>query len=139
MSDLITSVLKNLGCSYCQEYEFQENYNKENHKSWSLYLKEYEMYSAMILYNDKLKKDISYIINKGESVFLLDENNEILVKLEFISKSDDEKTSILVPTDEYQSFYEKIEQLDKKFDKDLNAQFIGNYNIKKCTEKKIDR
>jgi hypothetical protein len=139
MSDLITSVLKNLGCSYCQEYEFQENYNKENYKSWSLYLKEYEMYSAMILYNDKLKKDISYIINKGESVFLLDENNEILVKLEFISKSDDEKTSILVPTDEYQSFYEKIEQLDKKFDKDLNAQFIGNYNIKKCTEKKIDR
>ena len=100
MSDLITSVLKNLGCSYCQEYEFQENYNKENYKSWSLYLKEYEMYSAMILYNDKLKKDISFIINKGESVFLLDENNEILVKLEFISKSDDEKTSILVPTDE---------------------------------------
>jgi len=132
MSDLITSVLKNLGCSYCQEYEFQENYNKENYKSWSLYLKEYEMYSAMILYNDKLKKDISFIINKGESVFLLDENNEILVKLEFISKSDDEKTSILVPTDEYQSFYEKIEQLDKTFNKDLNAQFIGNYNIKKC-------
>jgi hypothetical protein len=132
MSDLITSVLKNLGCSYCQEYEFQENYNKENYKSWSLYLKEYEMYSAMILYNDKLKKDISFIINKGESVFLLDENNEILVKLEFISKSDDEKTSILVPTDEYQSFYEKIEQIDKTFDKDLNAQFIGNYNIKKC-------
>ena len=95
------------------------------------------MYSAMILYNDKLKKDISYIINKGESVFLLDENNEILVKLEFISKSDDDKTSILVPTDEYQSFYEKIEQLDKKFDKDLNAQFIGNYNIKKCIEKKL--
>ena len=132
MSDLVTSILKNLGCSYCQEYEFQENYNKENYKSWSLYLKEYEMYSAMILYNDKLKKDISFIINKGESVFLLDENNEILVKLEFISKSDDELTSILVPTDEYQSFYEKIEQLDKTFDKDLNAQFIGNYNIKKC-------
>ena len=69
MSELLTNILKNIGCSYCQEYEYQENINY--FKSWKLYLKEYEMYSAMILYNDKLKKDISHIIKKNDSIFLL--------------------------------------------------------------------
>ena len=135
MTEFITNILKNLGCSHCQEYEFQENYNKEDMKSWKLYLKEYEMYSAMLLYNDKLKKDISYIIKKNEYICLLDDKDEIFIKLEFISKSDDENNSILVPTDDYQELYEKIEQMDKIYDKDLNAYLIGIYNIKKYSEK----
>lgn len=132
MPELLTEFLKNLGCSYCQEYEFQENYNKDNFKEWKLFLKEYDMYSAMILYNNKLSQDISYIINKNDSIFLLDNDDKTILKLEFIAKSEDDKTSILVPTDEYQDFYEKIEQMDKKFDKDLNAHYIGTFNIKKC-------
>lgn len=131
MSELLTNFLKNLGCSHCQEFEFHENYNKENFKSWKLYLKEYDMYSAMILYNEKLNKDISYIINKNESIFLLDDNNEIFLKLEYISFNEDDNTSILVPTDEYQESYEKIENMEKTFDKTLNAYYIGTFNIKK--------
>ena len=129
MADFITNFLKNLGCSQCQEYEFQET-NKENLKSWKLYLKEYEMYSAMILYNDILKKDISYIINKNESIFLLDENDKIYIKLEFIAKSED-NTSILVPGDEYQELYEQIGNMEKTYDKDMNAYLIGTFNIRK--------
>ena len=132
MAEFITNILKNLGCSHCQEYEFQENYSKENMKSWKLYLKEYELYSAMLLYNDKLKKDISFIIKKNECIYLLDDKDEIFIKLEFISKSEDDNTSILVPTDDYQELYEKIEQMDKTYDKDLDAYLIGIYNIKKC-------
>jgi len=130
MADFITNFLKNLGCSQCQEYEFQET-NKENLKSWKLYLKEYEMYSAMILYNDILKKDISYIINKNESIFLLDENDKIYIKLEFIAKSEDNNTSILVPGDEYQELYEQIGNMEKTYDKDMNAYLIGIFNIRK--------
>jgi hypothetical protein len=130
MTDFITSILKNLGCSHCQEYEFQENYNKENMKFWKLYLKEYEMYSAMLLYNDNLKKDISYLIKKNECVYLLDDKDEIFIKLEFISKSEDDHNSILVPTDDYQELYESIEQMNKIYDKDLDAYLIGIYNIK---------
>ena len=119
-----------MGCSHCQEYEFQEN-NKENYKEWKLYLKEYEMYSAMILYNPKLKKDISYLISKNETIILYQkENNEIFLKLEYIL-SDENNNSILVPTDEFQDIYEKIEQLEKEFDKDRNAYYIGIFNIKK--------
>jgi len=131
MTEFITNILKNLGCSHCQEYEFQENYNKENMKSWKLYLKEYEMYSAMLLYNDNLKKDISYIIKKNECIYLLKDDDEIFIKLEFISKSDDNNYSILVPTDDYQELYEKIEQMDKTYDKNLDAYLIGIYHIKK--------
>jgi hypothetical protein len=137
MSDLLTNILKNLGCSYCQEYEFQENFTKENYKSWNLYLKEYELYSAMILYNENLKKDISYLISKNESLFLLNESNEIVCKLEFISVNEEDNNPILVVTDEYQEFYESIENMDKKYDEVLNASFIGTYNVKKCT--KIDK
>jgi len=130
MTEFLTIFLKNLGCSHCQEYEFQENYNKEHMKSWKLYLKKYEMYSAMLLYNDNLKKDISYIIKKNECIYLL-KDDEIFIKLEFISKSDDNNYSILVPTDDYQDLYEKIEQMDKTYDKNLDAHLIGIYHIKK--------
>lgn len=128
MSELLTNILKNIGCSYCQEYEYQENINY--FKSWKLYLKEYEMYSAMILYNDKLKKDISHIIKKNDSIFLLADNN-IVLKLEYISNESD-NNAILVPTDEYNEFYEKIEEMNKSFDNNLKAYYIGTFDIEKC-------
>ena len=131
MAEFITNILKNLGCSHCQEYEFQNNFNKENMKSWKLYLKEYDMYSAMLLYNDNLKKDISHILKKNESVYLLDDNDQVFIKLEYISKSEDNNNSILVPTDDYQELYENIEQMNKTYDKDLDAHLIGIYNIRK--------
>lgn len=130
MFDSLSSFLKHLGCSHCQEFEFQQNYNKENFKDWDLYLKEYEMYSAMILYNKKLDKDISHIIDLDSSIFLLDKENNTYMKLEYISKKENE--SILVPTDEYQELYETIENMDKKFDSKINGYYIGTYNIKKC-------
>lgn len=130
MVDLLNNILKNIGCSHCQEFEFQDM-NKEIYKDWKLYLKEYDMYSAMILYNNKLKKDISYLINKNENIILLDrESKDIFLKLEFII-NDEYNNSILVPTDEYLNMYEKIEQLDKEFDKEQNAYYIGTYNVKK--------
>lgn len=132
MSDLLTLFLKNLGCSHCQEFEFQENYNKENLKSWKLYLKKYDMYSAMILYNSKLDKDISYLLNKNESLLLLKEDGEVYIKLEYISNNDEDKSAILVPTDEYIELYEAIESMDKKYDKKMNGYYIGKYDIKKC-------
>lgn len=130
MTEFITKFLKNLGCSQCQEYEFQE-LNETNLKEWKLYLKEYEMYSAMILYNDNLKKDISYIIKKNETIFLLDSNDNIYIKLEYISQNEIDNMAILVPTDEYQEIYENIGNMDKKFDKEFNAYLIGTFNIKK--------
>jgi hypothetical protein len=131
MIEFITNILKKIGCSNCQEYELQEDYDKENMKFWKLYLKEYEMFSAMLLYNDNLKKDISYIIKKNECILLLNDKDEIFIKLEFVSKSEDDNNSILVPTDDYKELYEKIEQMDKTYDKDLDAYLIGVYKIKK--------
>ena len=90
------------------------------------------MYSAMILYNSKLNKDISYLIAKNDSLLLLNEEGETYIKLEYISNNDEDKTAILVPTDEYQELYEAIESMDKKFDKKMNAYYIGKYDIKKC-------
>jgi len=90
------------------------------------------MYSAMILYNNKLKKDISNIININECIILLNDKNEPYIKLEYIAKSDDKINSILVPTHDYQELYQSIEHMEKKFDKDINAYFIGEFEIKKC-------
>ena len=62
MRELLTKILNNLNCnsSYCQEYEY--NVNSENFCSWKLYVKTYEMYSALLLYNEVLNKDISEIL-----------------------------------------------------------------------------
>jgi len=139
MSELITSILKNIGCSYCQEYQFEESYNKNNFKGWKLYLKEYDMYSAMILYNEKLEKDISHYFKKGENIFLLNDKEEIVLKLEYLSDNESEKTeilninknAILVPTEEYQEFYENIEAMEKSFDAKLKAYYIATYDVKR--------
>jgi len=145
MNELITSFLKNIGCSYCQEYQFEESYNKKNFKGWKLYLKEYDMYSAMILYNEKLEKDISHYFKKGENIFLLNDKEEIVLKLEYLSDNESEKenektgisnkninkNAILVPTEEYQEFYENIEAMEKSFDAKLKAYYIATYDVKK--------
>ena len=132
MTEFITMFLKNLGCSHCQEFEFQENYNHENFKSWKLYIKEYEMYSAMILYNDILKKDISYLIPKNDCILLYNQKNELFIKLEYIARSDDNQYSILVATDEYQELYETFQELNKVFDPQMDAYCIGTFCVKKC-------
>ena len=131
MIDFLNGLLKNFNCSNCTDNDFNDTYSKDNYKSWKLYLKEYELYSAMILYNNKLNKDISYLISKNESILLLNDNNEIYIKLEYISINDD-NIPILIPTDDYQELYESIENMEKSFDKDLNAHYIGTFNIKKC-------
>ena len=53
----IQQFLKNSGCSYCQENDYTDP--KENYTNWSLYIKEYEMYSSLILYHEKQKMVIS--------------------------------------------------------------------------------
>ena len=95
------------------------------------------MYSAMILYNEKLDKDISHYFKKGENIFLLNDKQEIILKLEYLSDNESEKTdnlnktAILVPTEEYQEFYEKIEAMEKSFDPKLKAYYISTYDVKR--------
>ena len=132
MTEYITSFLKNLGCSQCQEFEFENS--KEYSKDWKLYLKEYEMYSAMVLYNDNPKKTISNIFSKNDSFILFDEDDKVYIKLEYISINEEDGNAILVPTDEYQELYQNIESMTKKYDKTLKAYYIGTYKIKKASK-----
>ena len=61
MLSSIQTFLKNTGCSYCQENDFSDD--KNINKNWSLYLKESDMYSSLVLYNKDSKKDISHYCN----------------------------------------------------------------------------
>ncbi len=138
MADFIIDILKYLKCSDCHS-DFETNININNItntnkidilKNWKLYLKEYEMYSSMILYNELLNKDISYIINKNESILLLNEDNSIYLKLEYISNNEHDNSPILVPTEDYEDLYNNIESSEKIFDNKLNAYYIGIFNLK---------
>ena len=129
MKDLLTKILNNLNCSgsYCQEYEY--NVNSENFVSWKLYIKEYEMYSALLLYNDVLKKDISDVFIDKTFIELM-QNDKVFIKLDIITKpNNDNKYSILVPNEEYIEIYKNIESMNKKYEKDIDAYYIGTYNI----------
>lgn len=131
MSEFITNLLKNLGCLHLSDSE-NDFIKTDNSKNWKLYLKKYDMFSAMTLFNESLNKDISYLLNINESIFLLDNNNEIFLKLEYITKNEEDNCPILVLTDDYNELYEKVDKMDKIFDKNINGYFIGNFNIKKC-------
>ena len=129
MRELLTKILNNLNCnsSYCQEYEY--NVNSENFTSWKLYVKTYEMYSALLLYNEVLSKDISEILIDKNSVELMD-NDKVFIKLDIITKkNNDTKYSILVPNENYIESYKNIESMDKKYDKNIDAYYVGIYNI----------
>jgi hypothetical protein len=127
MTDLITSFLKNLGCSYCQEYNFEDNKSKRS--LWKMYLKEYEMYSSIHLYNDESKKDISEIIKKNDVISLFDESENIKIKLEFITMNDDNTMAVLVPSDEYSDFYSQIESMNKVYDDEMKAFYIDRFYV----------
>ena len=126
MLPYIQNFLKNSGCSYCQENDYTDP--KEIYTKWSLYLKEYEMYSSLILYHEKQKKDISYFISQSDSIKLI-KKNKTIIELDFISKDDDNHLAILVPDEKYQEYYENIEKKGKNFNKELNAYFIDNFDI----------
>ena len=146
----ISFFLENFQCSYCHEYQnisqMDLNKNKKEEEdlilerrlsSWNLYLKEFDNYSALILYHPIYKKDIIEIIkniykNNSFDLVLYDINpsdKNRFITLEFVSKNEEEGTSIWVPCDSDYKLYERIIEDKKKFDEKMNAYIIGTYNI----------
>ena len=129
MMDLITNILKNTGCSYCQENDHADK--KEYNNNWSLYLKETDMYSSLLLFNNTLKKDISYYTRKNDSITLMDKDNNIVLELDYISNCDKTNYAILTPSEKYIEYYDKLEKKNNIKDKNLDAYLMEtNYNIK---------
>ncbi len=139
-------IFDNFQCSYCNEYtnlptkENKNNGEEENdieYMNWSLYLKEFDDYSALILYHSIFKYDVielfkKYNFKKINELTLLDNiNNNRFITLEFVSKNDSENTSIWVPSEKDYHLYERIIESNKKYDNNMDAFFIGTYNIKK--------
>ena len=125
----ITDFLNKTGCTYCQENDYSEK--KENYQNWQLCIKENDMFSALILYNEQLNKDISYLSQKNSSIDIIDQStNKIILKLDYVSNFEDNNYAILVPDDKYEDTYEELSKKEKKFIKDLDSYYIGTYNIK---------
>ena len=124
--DFIKIFLKNSGCSYCQENDYNDKEDLD--KNWNLYLKELNMYSCLILINEKSEKDISFYLNVNSKIKLF-QNQNLVLELEYISKSEDNKYAILVPLEDYQEYYQNLERKDKKYDKNLDCYFVDKYDI----------
>ena len=148
MENWLDNIFRNLNCTYCQDYIYvnpeyvdengeirnvEENNEKETKvekNGWNLYIKEFESYSALILYHPIYKKDVIEIF-ETENIYLYDENGNKIMKLEFVNslEMEKEKTSIWVPGENYYAFYERLLEMKKKYDKDIEAYFVGSYNI----------
>jgi hypothetical protein len=124
--EFIKTFLKNSGCSYCQENDYNDI--EDINKNWNLYLKECEMYSCLILINEKSEKDISFYVNLNAKIKLYQKENLVL-ELEYISKSEDNKYGILVPLENYQDYYQELEKKNKKYNKNLESYFVDKYDI----------
>lgn len=132
MLEYINNILKNTGCSYCQENDYSDDKNLK--KNWSLYLKETDMYSSLVLYNKNNKKDISFFCNVNDKIKLYKED-KLIFELEYISKSEDNNYAILVPLEKYQEYYQEIEKKNKTFDKNIESYFVDNFDIKFVDDK----
>lgn len=134
--------LENIQCTYCHEYQNintlglnkgseNEILNERRLSSWSLYLKEFDNYSALILYHSVYKKDIIEVVkNNSFDLILYDVNNKNkFITLEFVSRNEEEGTSIWVPCESDYQLYERIIEKEKKYDEDMSAYIIGTYNI----------
>jgi hypothetical protein len=132
MNEIFTKILNNLNCSgsYCQEYTASEGeQTNENNYGWKLYVKEYDMYSALVLFHDGLNKDISDVFPDRKTIELF-ENGKSFIKLDIITaKNKNNKYSVLVPTDESMEAYKNIEAMDKKNDKNIGGLYVGTYNL----------
>ena len=124
--EFIKNFLKNSGCSYCQENDYSEI--EDINKKWCLYLKETDMFSCLILYNEKNQKDISFYVNINDKIKLF-QNEKLVLELEYISKSNDNNYAILVPLEEYQDYYNELEKKNKKYDENLKSHFVDFYDI----------
>lgn len=133
MLEYVQTFLKNTGCSYCQENDYSDD--KNINKNWSLYLKETDMYSSLVLFNKDNKKDISHYCNQNDKIKLY-QKNKLVLELEYISKNDDDNYAILVPDEKYQDYYQDIEKKNKKFDKDMKSYFVDIFDINFIDEKK---
>lgn len=124
--EFIQTFLKNTGCSYCQENDYSDDKNID--KNWSLYLKETEMYSSLVLYHKENKKDISYYTNINDKIKLY-KKNKLILELEYISKNEENNYAILVPDEKYQDYYQDIEKKNKKFDENLSSYYVDNFDL----------
>jgi hypothetical protein len=124
--EFIKNLLKNSGCSYCQENDYNDI--EDLNKNWNLYLKEGEMYSCLILFNEKTEKDISFYVNINAKIKLY-QKEKLMLELEYISKSEDNKYGILVPLENYQEYYQDLEKKNKKYDKKLESYLVDKYDI----------
>ena len=124
--EFIKNFLKNSGCSYCQENDYSEI--EDINKKWCLYLKETDMFSCLILYNEKTQKDISFYVNINDKIKLF-QNEKLVLELEYISKSTDNNYAILVPLEQYQDYYNELEKKNKKYNDNLKSHFVDYYDI----------
>lgn len=129
------NLLKNSYCSQCQEFNNNDKnnteYNTEYNTGWSLYLKQFDNYSAYFLNHDILNKDISELFTlNNNSIISLYSNDLIKVKMEIITLNEDDNITMLVPIDEYTDFNNIINDLkNNTFSEKFKAHFIDIYNI----------
>lgn len=139
MDRWIEILMEHLQCSTCHEYNqvssnysFEEESEKKTQiylqKKWNLYLKEFESYSAFILYHPILKKDIIEVFSK-ETIDLLDSSGNFIISLEFVNKDETNSTSIWVPSEKYYSLYERMMDTKRTYDPQIQAFLIGSYDI----------
>ena len=134
MNGYVNYILNHINCSgtYCQEYESSnQDLEMEKYRNWSLYVKQYELFSAMILYHEKMNKDVSEIITDKDSIELVC-NGKRFIQLDMIRRKNSTYIySILVPSDDSMENYQEIEKMEKTYNKDKDAYFVGTFDIYK--------
>ena len=132
--DFFKNILKNSNCSQCQEFNNTDNDPKniaEFNTGWSLYLKQFDNYSAYFLNHDSLNKDISELFSlNNNSIISLYSRELIKVKMEIITLNEDDNITMIVPIDEYTDFNNIINDLkNNTFSDKFKAHFIDIYDI----------
>ena len=156
IENIIERFLENLSCSSC--HDFTETTNVDSFCSplgdlsiphqtmetqtsnlnrdfkrigWCLYIKEFDEYKALILYNKYMKMDIMDVYGKDEIIYLEDGNGNLIISIELVKKDEKTGISIWVPSENYDKLYERMMEMRKNFDEEVNGYLVGEYIIKR--------
>ncbi len=156
IENIIERFLENLSCLSCHDFTETTNVDSfcsplgdlsiphqtmETHTSnlnrdfkrigWCLYIKEFDEYKALILYNKYMKMDIMDVYGKDEIIYLEDGNGNLIISIELVKKDEKTGISIWVPSENYDKLYERMMEMRKNFDEEVNGYLVGEYVIKR--------
>jgi hypothetical protein len=134
MDEIVEYLLKHMQCSMCSDDHmvsspdlFEEKRMDVRKENWNLYIKEFENYTALVVYHPIFEKDVMEIFPQNTQIQLKDKDGNLVMVIENVSKGGE--CSKWIPHEKYYTLYERMMDSSKKYDKKIKAFYLDTFHL----------